>query len=273
MSDVVAGRAQGWSGAADAALKTSAALWFVIAAAGQWIFALYIALQYAAVLWGDWAPLREFMPVGAVDGDITGNSALIVHLFIAFTITIGGTLQLIPYVRNAAPMFHRWNGRVYIVTAFVGSLSGLYMTWTRDGIGTIVNDIAISIDAVLIMTFAALAWRAALRRDFAAHHRLALRLFLVVSAVWFMRVMYGFSIMAAQGRPPGLGDNMDGPLDVAIGFGCFLLPLALAELYFRAKRSGALSKLAMSTVLVAATAATALGIFGAAMVMWLPRIG
>lgn len=257
---------------AGAVLQASGALWFAVAAAGQWAFAIYIALQYGAVLWGDWAPLREFMPVGAVDGDNTGNAALIGHLFIAFTITIGGTLQLMPFVRNAAPVFHRWNGRVYAVTAFVSSIAGLYMVWTRDSIGTVVNDIAISIDALLIMAFATLAVRAAMRRDIASHNRWAVRLFLVVSGVWFMRVMYGFAIMAVQGKPPGVGGNMDGPLDVFIAFGCYLLPLAVAELYFRAKSGGALAKASMSVVLIVAVGATALGVFGAAVIMWLPRI-
>lgn len=272
MSDVVAARAQEWSGAADSALKTSAALWFAVAALGQWVFATYIVLQYGAVLWGDWAPLREFMPVGAVDGDHAGNAALIGHLFIAFTITIGGTLQLMPFVRNAAPVFHRWNGRVYIVTAFASSIAGLFLVWTRDGIGTFVNDIAISIDALLIMAFAVMAVRTAMRRDFDVHNRWAVRLFLVVSGVWFMRVMYGFAIMAAQGKPPGVGDNMDGPFDVFVAFGCYLLPLAVAELYFLSKRGGALGKTVMSVVLIVAAGATALGAFGAAMIMWLPRI-
>jgi len=271
MSDAVASRTAGFS--ASAALQASAATWFVVAAAGQWLFAAYVALQYAAVLWGDWVPLQEFMPVGAVAGDYAGNAALIAHLLFAFVITIGGTLQLTPQVRNAAPVFHRWNGRIYLTVAFISAGTGLYMTWTRDGIGTIVNDIAISIDALLIMAFAALTLRAALRRDFAVHNRWAVRLFLVVSGVWFMRVMYGFSIMAAQGKPPGVGDNMDGPLDFGIAFGCYVLPLALAELYFRAKRgSSVLSKIAVSAVLFVAAAATGLGVFGAALVMWLPRI-
>lgn len=271
MSDAVVSRSTGFT--ASAALQASAATWFVVAAAGQWLFAIYVALQYAAVLWGDWAPLREFMPVGAVDGDYAGNAALIAHLLFAFVITIGGTLQLMPQVRSAAPAFHRWNGRIYLLVALISAGTGLYMTWTRDGIGTLVNDIAISIDAVLIIAFAALTLRAALRRDFAVHNRWAVRLFLVVSGVWFMRVMYGFSIMAAQGKPPGVGSNMDGPLDVAIAFGCYLLPLAIAELYFQAKRgNGALAKMVVSGVLFMAAAATAVGVFGAAMVMWLPRL-
>lgn len=272
MSDVAAARSPGWGGAADAALKTSALLWFVVAAAGQWLFAAYIAVQYGAVLWGDMAPLDEFMPNGRVAGDGLGNAALIVHLAIAFTITIGGTLQLMPFVRRVAPVFHRWNGRIYMASAFVTSIAALYMTWTRDGIGGPINDISISINGVLIMLFGALAWRAAVKRDFASHHRWALRLFLVVNGVWFMRIMYGFVIMLAQGQPPGVGNNMDGPLDIAIAFSTYLLPLALLQLYFSAQRSGGAAMAAMSVVLLIAAGATGLGIFGASMIFWLPRM-
>ncbi len=270
MSDAIAGPSP--RRAADAALKTGAALWFTVAAAGQWLFAYYIASQYGGVLVGDMSSLSDHMPVGAVPGDLVGNAALIVHLFIAFTITVGGTLQLMPLVRSAAPAFHRWNGRIYVVTALVTSIAALYLTWSRDGIGTVVSDVAITINAMLIIAFAALAWRAALARDFAAHNRWALRLFLVVSGVWFMRVMYGFVIMLAQGEPPGVGNNMDGPLNYFISFACYLLPLALAELYFLAKRGGAGAKAAMAVVLVLAAGATGLGVFGATMVFWLPRL-
>ncbi|MBL8545472.1 MAG: DUF2306 domain-containing protein [Hyphomonadaceae bacterium] len=272
MSDVIAARSPAWGSAANAALKTSAALWFVVAAAGQWLFAFYIAVQYGAVLWGDMRPLGEFMPTGAVAGDFAGNAALIVHLAIAFTITIGGTLQLVPQIRAAFPAFHRWNGRIYVVTAFITSIAALYMVWTRDGIGGLINDISISINAALIMAFAALAWRTALARDFGAHQRWALRLFLVVNGVWFMRLMYGLSIMLAQGKPPGVGENMDGPLDIAIAFSTYLLPLAMLELYFAAKRGSDAGKAAMSGLLLVAAGATALGIFGATMVFWWPRM-
>lgn len=273
MSDVVAARAQTWSGAADAALKTGAALWFVIAAAGQWIFAFYIAVQYgASALGGDISSWNDVLYNGLMEGDLIGNIALAIHLLIAFTITVGGTLQLIPQVRRVAPVFHRWNGRVYMVTAFITSVAALYMVWTRDGIGGMPNDIAITINAALIMIFAAFAWRRASRRDFASHQRWALRLFLVVSGVWFLRLGYGFLVVLAQGKPPGVGNNMDGPTDIFLMFASYLLPLAVLELYFRAKQSGAFGKSAMSVVMFVAAAATGLGIAGASMIFWLPRL-
>jgi hypothetical protein len=258
---------------ADAILSASGVLWFIPAAIGQWIFATYVAVQYGASAFaGDWASWNDIMVNGLIAGDLWGNAALVLHMAIAFWITVAGTLQLMPFVRNNARSFHRWNGRAYMVIAFVTAAAGIYMTWSRDQLGGVVSAVGITIDGALIMVFGALAWRAAMARRFDAHQRWAMRLFLVVSGVWFMRVMYGFLILAAQGRPPGTTDNMDGPTDLVVGFGSYLIPLAVLELYFWAKRSGALAKIAAAGVVTLAAFATAVGVAGATMVMWLPRI-
>jgi hypothetical protein len=258
---------------ADAILRASGVLWFVPAAIGQWIFAYYVAVQYgASALAGNWPAWNEIMVNGLIPGDLWGNIAMIAHIAIAFWITIAGTLQLTPFVRNNARTFHRWNGRAYIVIAFATAAAGIYMTWSRDQLGGVVSAVGITIDGVLIMVFAALAWRAAMARQFDAHQRWALRLFLVVSGVWFMRVMYGFLILVAQGRPPGTTDEMNGPTDLAVGFGSYLIPLAVLELYFWAKRSGAFAKVVTAGAVTLAALATAVGVAGATMVMWLPRI-
>lgn len=258
---------------ADAILRVSGVLWFIPAAIGQWVFAYYIAVQYGASAFsGNLAAWNEIMVNGIIPGDVWGNTALLVHIAIAFWITVGGTLQLMPFVRNKARTFHRWNGRFYIMIAFVTSIAAIYMTWARDQLGGVVSAVGITIDGVLIMVFAAMAWRAAMARRFDAHQRWAMRLFLAVSAVWFMRVMYGLLILAAQGRPPGVTDEMNGPTDVIVGYGSYLIPLAVLELYFWAKRSGAAVKLAAAGVVTLAAGATAMGVAGAIMVMWLPRI-
>jgi len=259
---------------ADAILRAAGVLWFIPALIGQWVFAFYITVQYGGSFFrGDLAAWNEIMHNGLMPGDVIGNAALMVHIAIAFVITVGGTLQLIPFVRNRARSFHRWNGRTYVTVAMLSSVAALWMVWTRDGLGTIVNDIAISIDAVLIMAFAWMMWRTARARRFDEHQRWALRTFMVVSGVWFMRVMYGFLIMLVQGRPPGVGANMDGPTDIAVGFGSYLLPLALLEIYFWGKRTpNVAAKMAVAGVTTLAAAATAFGVFGAIMVFWAPRI-
>jgi hypothetical protein len=258
---------------ADAILRASGVLWFVPAAIGQWIFASYIAVQYGASAFaGEWASWNDIMVNGLIAGDLWGNVAIVAHIAIAFWITVGGTLQLMPFVRNNARGFHRWNGRFYILIAFVTAAAGIYMTWARDQLGGAVSAVGITIDGVLIMVFALMALRGAMGRRFDEHQRWAMRLFLAVSAVWFMRVMYGFLILAAQGRPPGTTDEMNGPTDLFVGFGSYLIPLAVLELYFWAKRSGAAAKIATAGVVTLAAGVTAMGVAGAAMVMWIPRM-
>lgn len=273
MSDVIAARSPAWGDFADATLKTSGVLWFIPAAIGQWIFAYYVAAQYGASAFsGDWASWNEIMANGLIAGDLSGNIAILIHIAVAFWITIAGTLQLMPFVRNNARSFHRWNGRLYILIAILTSVAALYMTWARDQLGGVVSDVGISINGVLIIVVAVIAWRAAMARRFDEHQRWALRLFIAVSGVWFQRLMYGGMIVIVQGRPPGMTDDLSGPMNVAVVYGSYLLPLAVLELYLWAKRSGAAAKIATAGVVLLSAGATAIGVVGATMIMWLPRI-
>ncbi|MEZ5958061.1 MAG: DUF2306 domain-containing protein [Hyphomonadaceae bacterium] len=191
MSEAVAARPSNAKATAQSVLKASAVTWFIPAAIGQWLFAYHVAREYfATALAGNVSAWNERLFVGLVEGDLVGNLALVAHLIIAFAVSVGGTLQLIPLIRTHAPAFHRWNGRVYILMAFVTSIAALYMVWTRDTFGPDTLELSVSLNAVLIMAFAAMTWRHALARRFDLHHRWALRTFMVMSGVWFLRVMY-----------------------------------------------------------------------------------
>ena len=64
-------------------------------------------------------------------------------------------------------------------TAFAGSISGLYMIWTKEVAGDVVQHVGLSLNAILIMMLcAALALRYALARNFLLHRLWALRLYL-----------------------------------------------------------------------------------------------
>lgn len=258
---------------ADKALKSAAVLWFLVAAAGQILFAAYIFAFYGGTASvGNFAAWNKHLIHGIIAGDLAGNIAVAGHLFLAFVITVGGPLQLVPQIRARAPHFHHWNGRVYILTAFAISVIGLYMVWTRGVIGGLANQVAISLNAVLIMFFAVVAVRHAIARDIDTHRRWALRLFLAVSGVWFLRVMLMAWIIVNQG-PVGSTENFDGPFDRLVVFASYLLPLGVLELYLRTQdRAGAGGKFAMAAALVVLTAVMGLGIFGTFNMMWLPRL-
>ena len=261
--------------AGNSALNAAATLWFAVVVIGQLIFIAYIVSLYGvATLQGDWEKWNTMMPRGLIAGDTPGNAAVIAHVLIAAMITLSGALQLTPQIRARAPTFHRWNGRAYIVAAFIMGLSGLYMVASRGAPGgSTLQTAAISLNAVLIMVCAVIALRLARARNFAAHRRWALRLFLLVSGVWFFRVGLMFWIIINQG-PVGFDpQTFTGPALDVLGFAQYLLPLAVLELYFHAQDcAGSGGRLAMAAGLVVITLAMGVGIFGATTFLWLPNM-
>ena len=260
--------------AADTALKLAARFWFLVAVIGQWIFVAYIAAVYGGgVLHGHLEEWNRYAPHRYIPGDTAGNIAIAMHLLLAIIIIVGGPLQLIPQLRRLAPTFHRWNGRLYIPAVFVTSAAGLYLVWVRGTVGDLLQHIGVSLDAVLIMVFAVLALRYALVRDLKTHRRWALRLFMVVNGVWFLRI--GLMIWVVINRGPAGFDpkTFTGPFLSFLSFANYLLPLAILELYLRTQdRPGVGRRFAMAACLVVITLAMGVGILVATKVMWLPRI-
>lgn len=259
---------------ASTALSAAVQLWFAVAVAGQLLFAYYVAAFYGgAAVQGNPARWNDVAPHGYVAGETAGNAAFGFHVLAAVVMTVGGALQLIPQVRRHAPVFHRWNGRVYVLLAVLSSLIGLYMVWGRGTVGGLMQHIGVSVNAVLILLCAFQAVRHARIRNLATHRRWALRLFLVVGGVWFFRVGLMFWLLVNQ-APVGFDPKtFEGPFLSFLSFAQFLFPLAVLELYLRARDlGGALARAAMAAGLLALTAAMGAGIFAAALMMWLPRI-
>lgn len=259
---------------ADTALKAAAGFWFVVAVVGQLMFASYVFIFYGgSAVRGDWAGWNKVMPHGYVPGDTIGNSVISLHLLLAVYIIVGGALQLVPRIRDRAPSFHRWNGRIYIPTAFIMSIGGLYLVWIRGAVGDVSQHIAISLNAVLIMLCATMTLRYALAYELDVHRRWALRLFLVASGVWFFRIGLMLWVLLNKG-PAGFDPKtFQGPFLTVWAFGQYLLPLAVLELYMRARdRGGAPARLAMAAGLFVLTVATGVGIVVATMGLWLRHI-
>ncbi len=255
-------------------LNMAVTTWFVVAVAGQWMFAYYTLFFYgSSTLYGNIEKWNQVLPHGYVAGDMLGNVIVGIHVLLAGIILIGGPLQIIPQIRTYAPSFHRWSGRIYIFIAFVMSLSGLIMVWTRGTVGGMSQHISISINAVLIMACALLSIRYAMAREFKKHRIWALRLFLVVSGVWFFRVGLMFWLFINKG-PVGFDmKTFQGPFLTFLAFSQYLLPLAILELYLRAKNSSnPIFRFATSALLFLATVIVGVGAFVATMGMWLPRL-
>jgi hypothetical protein len=259
---------------ATAALKAAAGFWFLTAAVGQVLFVYYIVVHYVgptlAGQFESWNS-RDLIK-GYVAGDKVGNLGFAAHVLVAGLITASGMLQLFPQIRARAPRFHRWNGRVYLTAALLMSIDGLWLVWVRGTYLHLMGASGITLLAVLTLVSAGMTLRTALARQFVPHNRWALRTFLLVNGVWFQRIGYMAWIILNKG-PVGIGKRMDGPFDIFWGFGSFLVPLAVLELYLLAgDRPGAAGKLTMAVVLTVCGLLTGLGSFGAYMFMWKPAL-
>ncbi|NNF00620.1 MAG: DUF2306 domain-containing protein [Pyrinomonadaceae bacterium] len=257
---------------ADKALKAAAVFWFFVAVIGQWLFVYYIAVHYGGgIAQGDFEAWKNTSIKGHVDGDISGNFFFITHVLMAAIITFGGTLQLVPQIRERAINFHRWNGRLFILMAFVMSLGGLYLVWVRGAVLAVIGGVGTSLNAILIMIFAFMAVQKARKYDLSAHRRWALRTFLMVNGVWFFRVGFMAWILINQ-APVGSTENPDGPFDIIWAFANFLLPLAVLEIYFYTQKdAGSVGKFVMAAGLFTLSLLMAVGIFGAYLMMWSPN--
>ena len=256
-------------------LNASAIFWFATALIGMLIFTIFITSKYggSAIQGNAEEVWNAELTHGYEPGKLASNLATMVHLFFAAVITFGGPLQVMPQVRNRFPRFHRFNGRVYISTALLMSFSGLYLLWTTGTVGGLVMKAGQSFNGIVIIICAVLAYKFARARNFVTHRRWALRLFLVVSGVWFFRVglMAWFGIHQA---PVGMDvESFTGPFVTFLVFAETLVPLFILQLYFYAqdKASNPVS-LCVAFLLILCTLLTAFGVFMATVGMWFPSL-
>jgi len=258
--------------AADTALTAATRFWFVVTVVGQLVFAFTVASFYAlTALRGDYHKWN--FTNGYVPGFSMGNTAVIMHVASAAFVMLAGAVQLVPQIRNRFPVFHRWNGRIYMLTAVTLSVAGLYMTWIRGSVGDLSVHLGSTLNAVLIWLYGGMALRYALARDFKTHRRWALRFFLVVSASWFFRIGFFLSFLVFKG-PFGFDPvTFRGPFLTFMTFAQYLIPLAVLEIYLQARdRPGALRRMATAGLLFVLTLVMAAGLFAVATAQWVPQV-
>ncbi len=250
-------------------LRGAAIFWFLVVLVGQLFFAIAVAGFYGRSAGrGDYDAWNRVMTHGYVPGEPLGNTMVAIHLTAAVIVILGGALQLVPGIRRAVPAVHGWNGRLYIVAAFAVSLAGLDMIWTRGSVGTVWQHAGQSLDGVLIMLFAILALRQALARNFRAHGRWAVRLYLVVSASLFIRASFVLTIPLALDQ-----GGITGPFLTIVSYGQYLVPLAIYELYWRVRdHAGGALRVATACGLVVLTLLLGAGIAAVTVSLFVPEL-
>lgn len=250
----------------DRLLRIAAASWYFMAVIGLTTFLVYVIINYGgAAISGDDSGNETKL----IEGDTIGNFFLISHLSLAVVVIGGGLLQLLPALRNRFPVFHRWNGRLFMVCALACSLAGQYLILTREIPGDWVMDMGTSSAGILVIVFGFLAYRTARAKSFVQHRKWAMRLFLVANAGWFFRIGLMLWFVINQG-PVGIDiETFTGPALVFISYAQFLLPLAILQLYFHAQASTKTNvKVAVSVLILIAAIATLAGVVAASFMMW-----
>lgn len=245
-------------------LRAASLFWFAVMLIGQWAFFYYIAAFYGASTFAGefeiWNRLEALGRHPYIAGDTGGNIAYAAHALAAGFIAFGGILQLVPWIRTHAPAFHHWNGRLFLLTVTGLSLSGFYLVWVRHTSPSFIEGVATTINGALILSFAALTLRTAMARDIDSHSRWAMRLYLVSNAQWFLRV--GIFAYFFVGRVFGAEVKFGDPFFHFWTWGCFLVPIAVLQLYFLARdHGGPLTRSAMAGALAVFTLLMGAGIF------------
>jgi hypothetical protein len=260
---------------ASLTLKITSRLWFILALIGQWLFATYVLAFYGgSAITGQLELWSTFLSHGWRSEAIFASLLVALHLLLAAFIMYFGPLQFIPSIRKNCPGFHKMVGRFYVLSAFPAAIGGMYMVWVHGTVGDLSQHLSVTTNGVLIIVFAVLAWRTAIKRDFKSHMRWAFRLFLAMSGVWFFRVGMMFWLLVHQ-EPVGFDpETFTGPfLSVLSVLVYIVLPLSVLQLYFWAKGAKqVVPKYIASAVLLTSCVVTAIGVFGATVALWIPQI-
>jgi uncharacterized membrane protein YozB (DUF420 family) len=254
-------------------LRAAAATWFATALAGQAAFVAFIVLYFTPpLLQGDPLAMNAKPHItGWAPGDPLGNLQFVAHVFLGALVTLSGVLQLIPALRQRWPALHRWNGRIFMLAALAASFTGFYLTWVRGSQLNLPSALSTSLNGLLILVFVALAWRAAWQGDLALHRGHALRAWVLVNGVWFLRI--GIMLAGLGLAPFGVRMGYDSAVFLGVSFASWIVPLALVQLYLAAERSKRAALPQATAVLFFALAGlTAAGAAAAVAFMWGPYL-
>lgn len=259
---------------AEKSLDNLVKIWVSIALIGQWFFAAYIISVYAlpAILGNPELTFQVSPTQGLKSENGFDTFMLFSHVLPAALLALSGLFQLFPIIRRKYPKFHRYNGRLFLSLGLAGALTGLYLSWGAGFRLSNIGAIGVTLNGILIPIAIFFAWKTAIKKDFVAHQRFAIHSFLLINGVWSFRLYLMAWYIINQGSF-GNTRTIDGPADIALSIACYLLPMAIAEFIFWAKRKSSQKiKWAAVGLTFVGMAITLIGVGAASMMMWTPRI-
>jgi hypothetical protein len=240
-------------------------------------FGTYIVFFYAgAIAVGTPAQWNANLP-GLFDPRAPmGTAGIAAHFAAGGIILLLGPIQLIARIRKAAPAFHRWAGRVYVLAAFIAGIGGLTFIAANGTIGGPAMSLGFGGYGALMVIASVQTWRHARARRLpgrlAAHRAWAIRLFALAVGSWLYRMDYGFWFLFTGGA--GHTPDYRGWFDLVMD-GAFYAPnFLIAEAFVRARAAPDRPALQIAAAVSFASLAAfiALATYQFARIYWLPGI-
>ena len=156
--------------------------------------------------------------------------ATLLHVLPGIVVLALGLTQFSGAIRSRHPRFHRVSGRIVLIAALAGVLSGLFFGVTMPYGGMYETTATVAFGAFMIYA-GARAYAAIRRRDIATHREWMIRMFAVAIAIAVMRVLGAIWVSIAPA--PEVATARAFGLNLWVGW---ILTLAVAELRIRATR-------------------------------------
>ena len=199
------------------------------------LFGLYILAFYAAALFsGNMEKWNDILPGLYQPGSSAATSGIGLHFATGGIILLLGSIQLIEAIRVRYSIFHRWVGRVYVVSCLLAAAGGLTFIFIKGTIGGMVMDVGFSLYGILMLIAGVQTIRHARAGRIEKHRAWALRLYALAIGSWLYRMDYGFWFMLA-GKLGHL-ENFEGPFDRVMSFFFYLPNLLVAEMFIRSRK-------------------------------------
>ncbi|WP_240494344.1 DUF2306 domain-containing protein [Pseudoalteromonas gelatinilytica] len=255
------------------ALEYSKKLWFISLLMAQTCFVIYLILGYGMTgLTTGLSGWNRLNNTAYVANDATGNLMYAVHVLFAVAMILGGSLQLIEKLRAKYRAFHRYNGRVFVVLACCISFAGMYLMIVRGTVGNTLMHALTMFGGLVVIVSSIFAVKTARARNFNAHQKWTIRLYLAANGVLFFRLLIfaWFLVFGTLGVDTA---TFTGPAVLAVSLCSYLVPLLIAELVRYAARTNiTFITIGTACLMTLISIVFLIGLFGVTLANWYPAI-
>uniref|UniRef100_UPI003D09F4B5 DUF2306 domain-containing protein n=1 Tax=Pseudoalteromonas sp. TaxID=53249 RepID=UPI003D09F4B5 len=168
--------------------------------------------------------------------------------------------------------FHRYNGRVFVVLACCISFAGMYLMIVRGTVGNTLMHALTMFGGLVVIVSSIFTVKTARARNFNAHQKWTIRLYLAANGVLFFRLLIfaWFLVFGTLGVDTA---TFTGPAVLAVSLCSYLVPLLIAELVRYAARTNiTFITIGTACLMTLISIVFLIGLFGVTLANWYPAI-